>query len=97
MMNRNFTDHAAIRQQQRGIPPLVSDWLLDFGDEQFDGHGGVIRYFSKKCIKKLEREVGRQPVARMSEYLRCYLVQSSGDGKVITLGKRYTNKNFRKA
>jgi hypothetical protein len=97
MMNRNFTDHAAIRQQQRGIPPLVSDWLLDFGDEQFDGRGGVIRYFSKKCIKKLEREVGKQPVARMSEYLRCYLVQSSCDGKVITLGKRYTNKNFRKA
>ena len=95
-MNRSFTDHAAIRQQQRGLPPLVSDWLLDFGDEQFDGHGGVIRFFSKKCIRHLEREVGRKPVARMSEYLRCYLVQSSADGKVITLGKRYTNKHFRK-
>ena len=94
-MNKSFTDHAAIRQQQRGIPPLVSDWLLDFGDEKFDGHGGVIRYFSKKCVRHLERHVGRQPVARMSEYLRCYLVQSSVDGKVITMGKRYTNKHFR--
>ncbi len=96
MMNRNFTDHAAIRQQQRGIPPLVADWLIDYGDEQFDGHGGVVRYFSKQCIRRLEREVGREPVARMSEFLRCYLVQSSKDGAVITVGKRYGNEHIYK-
>ncbi len=95
-MNRNFTDHAAIRQQQRGIPPLVSDWLIDFGVEQFDGHGGIIRYFSKQCVRRLEREIGREPVARMSEFMRCYLVQSTRDGSVITIGKRYQKRHIRK-
>jgi hypothetical protein len=94
MMNRKFTDHAVIRQQQRGIPLLVTDWLMVYGDEQFDGHGGVVRYFSKQCIRRLEREVGREPVARMSEYLRCYLVQSSKDGAVITVGKRYQKEHI---
>jgi hypothetical protein len=93
-MNRNISDHAAIRQQQRGIPPLVSDWLIDFGDEQFDGHGGVIRYFSKQSVRRLQRDIGREPVARMSEYLRCYLVQSSHDGCVITVGKRYQTQHI---
>lgn len=92
-MNNNLTKHALVRQQQRGIPPLIADWLIDFGAEQFDGHGGIVRYFSKQCIRRLEREVGREPVKRMSEFLRCYLVQSSHDGGVITLGKRYGNKH----
>lgn len=95
-MNPSITNHAATRQQQRGIPPLVFDWLMSFGYEQFDGHGGVVRYFTKRCIRQLEREVGRQPVARMSEYLRCYLVQSSKDGAVITVGKRHPNQHIYK-
>ena len=33
------TVHATIRAQQRGVPPLIEDWLLDYGAEQFDGHG----------------------------------------------------------
>jgi len=93
-MSKNFTEHATIRQQQRGIPPLVADWLIDYGDEQFDGHGGIVRFFSKQCIRLLEREVGQKPLARMSEFMRCYLVQSSKDGAVITLGKRYKKKHI---
>lgn len=88
-MSRNFTEHAEIRQQQRGIPPIVSDWLMGYGEEQFDGHGGIVRFFSKQCIRRLEREFGREPIARMSEFLRCYLVQSSKNGAIITVGKRY--------
>ena len=94
IMSRNYTEHAKVRQQQRGIPPLIADWLISYGKEQFDGHGGVIRYFSKDCVRRLEREVGREPIKRMSEFLRCYLVQDSIDGAVITLGKRYENQHI---
>ena len=41
--------------------------------------------------------LGREPVARMSEFLRCYLVQSSTDGTVITVGKRYQKKHIWKS
>jgi len=93
-MQINYSNHAGIRKQQRGIPLLISNWLIDFGDEQFDGRGGVVRFFSKQCIRRLEREIGREPVARMSEFLRCYLIQSSTDGSVITVGKRYQNQHI---
>lgn len=93
-MKLNFTYHASVRKQQRGIPPLIANWLIDYGDEEFDGHGGVVRYFSKQCIRKLERELGRESIKRMSEFLRCYLVQSSKDGVVITVGKRYQNEHI---
>jgi hypothetical protein len=40
--------HAAIRAQQRGIPPLIRDWLFQFGEEQHDGHGAIRRFFSQR-------------------------------------------------
>ena len=88
--------HAAVRAQQRGIPPLITTWLLDNGEETFDGHGGVVRYFVRESVRRMEREIGEQPLRRLSEYLRCYLVQSSRDGAIITLGKRYRNQRIRR-
>jgi len=82
-----LTSHATVRCQQRGIPPLVIDWLHQFGEERFDHRGAAILHFSKRSIRRLERAVGRQPVSKMKEYLRCYAVISNGH--VITAGKRY--------
>ena len=93
-MNIPYTHHARQLTQQRGIPPLINHWLLDYGDEVFDGHGGVIRYFSSNGIRKMERDIGKTPVKRLSEFLRCYLVESSNDGAIITVGKRYPNKHI---
>jgi hypothetical protein len=93
-MEPNTTLHALHRAQQRGVPPLVMNWLLDYGEETFDGHGGVVRYFSPRSIRQLERDVGLTPLKRLSEYLRCYLVQGSQDGNVITVGKRHRGKRL---
>lgn len=71
-MLTNYTNHAAIRSQQRGIPPVISDWLLAYGEEEFNGHGVVVRYFSTTGIRQLEGEIGKKPVQQMSEYLRHY-------------------------
>lgn len=90
------TFHATVRAQQRGVPPLIQNWLLDYGAEQFDGHGGVVRFFSNECIRKMERDIGKAPLKRMSEYLRCYLVQDSSDGTVITVGKRHGAQHIRR-
>ena len=94
LMHTTYTQHATQRTQQRGIPPLINNWLLDYGDEVFDGHGGVIRYFSSSSIRKMEREIGKAPVKRLSEFLRCYLVESSDSGAIITVGKRHPNKHI---
>jgi hypothetical protein len=88
------TTHANTRAQQRGIPRLVTNWLLDYGDELHDGHGAVVRYFSRRSLRRLEREWGSMALRRFSEFLRCYLVESGGDGTIITIGKRHRGRHL---
>jgi hypothetical protein len=84
------TYHAELRAQQRGVPRLIQDWLCAYGKENYDKRGAIIRYFNKDSIRKMEQDFGREPVRRMSEFLRCYLVESN-DGHVVTVGKRHRN------
>lgn len=87
-MSQIISKHAAIRAQQRGIPPFI-DQLLDlYGKEQYDGHGGVVNYFDKCSIRRMEREMGREPVRRLSTWRNAYKVKSSVDGHTITTGLR---------
>ena len=81
-------NHAAVRAAQRGIPPLVDTLLETYGEEQHDGHGAVILYLNKESIRNMERDFGRRPVARLSEWLDAYKVRAA-DGQTITVGHRY--------
>jgi hypothetical protein len=93
-MDLYYSQHAVVRTQQRGIPTVVSSWLVDYGDEVFDGRGGVVRYFTPQTIRMMEHDIGSLAVKRMAEFLRCYLVQRSDDGEIITVGKRYSRKHI---
>lgn len=88
------TQHAIQRSQQRGIPRLIQQWLLDYGKEAFDGRGAIVRYFTSQSIRNMERDFGREPLRRLSEYLRCYLIESAHDGAVITVGKRHNKAHI---
>ena len=81
------TLHAQIRSQQRGIPPLIEQWLDLYGTEEYDGKGAVIVYLCKRSIRCMERDFGKRPVSRMSEWLNAYKVRSTG-GETITIGFR---------
>ncbi|SET06189.1 hypothetical protein SAMN05216412_10313 [Nitrosospira multiformis] len=82
------SSHAAVRAQQRCIPPLIEQWLDQFGEEKYDGNGGILLYFSRASIRAMERAFGRAPVRKMTEYLDAYKVESSHDGRVLTIGHR---------
>ena len=85
-MTRSY--HAAVPAQQRCIPPLIEQWLDQFGEEKYDGNGGILLYFSRASIRAMERASGRAPVRKMTEYLDAYKVESSHDGRVLTIGPR---------
>jgi len=87
------TSHANVRMQQRSIPPLINQWLDQFGEEEYDGHGGITRYFSHFSIRAMERAFGAAPVRKLAEYLNVYKVESSHDGATITIGHRYKRIN----
>lgn len=93
-MLTNYTNHAAIRLQQRGIPPVVSDLLIAYGDEKFDGHGCVIRYFSATGLQELTSDLGKDSTQLMDKHRHCYLVQAIDDGAVITVAKRHLKKHI---
>jgi hypothetical protein len=88
-MARHLTRHAAVRRSQRSIPPIVIEWLHQFGEEAFDGRGGVVRYFSHKSRRQLEHYAGRHFVAESQKYLNRYVVENASDGTLITAGIRY--------
>lgn len=88
------TRHAELRAQQRGIPPMIDQLLDDYGCEEYDGCGAVILYLNKQSIRDMERDLGRRPIARLSEWLNAYKVKGA-NGMTITIGYR-TRRIWRK-
>lgn len=86
----SMTDHGRIRCQQRGIPPLVLDLLLQFGCRHHDHIGAEIVYFDKKAKKRVESYVGGL-IGKLNEHMDCYAVLA--DGHVVTVGDRYKKIN----
>jgi len=80
-----LSHHARVRCQQRGIPPLIQQWLQDFGSEVVS-HGATKRYFDHRAKKRLAAAVGAQVVDRLGSLLNIYIVE--GDDRVITAGHR---------
>jgi hypothetical protein len=89
-----FSKHATDRNQQRGIPPVIHEWLTRFGQEHYDGRGGCRVFFSKTSVKKMNRELGKDFVSKNKQYLDIYRIESSQDGKVITCARK--TKRFKR-
>jgi len=84
-----FSKHAKTRNQQRCIPPIVHQWLDEYGKEVYDKHRGAIKvFFSSESIKRLERNCGRHFIRENKKYLRAYRIEGSSDSKIITCGWR---------
>lgn len=88
MIENTYTQHAIIRMQQRSIPPIIEEWLDEYGEEEHAGKGALYRYFSKRSMKKMQSELGRHFVEQIKKYLLVYKIESSIDGTVITIGWR---------
>lgn len=80
--------HASHRLQKRAIPPIVLDWLRDYGSEQYDGRGAVIRYFDRAAKTRLEQVCGRRFVQMNKKYLAAYMIEDTAGQTVITVGYR---------
>ncbi|QDZ29562.1 hypothetical protein [Noviherbaspirillum sp. UKPF54] len=80
------TRHAQIRQQQRGIPPIVVDLLLGFGATKYAGKGATTHYFDKAARRKIRVYAGRL-APLIDEYLDYYAITSE-DGALVTVAPR---------
>ena len=85
-MNTNMTQHAKIRQQQRGIPPIIIDLLIEYGAEARAGSQATSHYFDKAARRRLHAYAGCL-FGLFDEYLDYYAIISD-DGSVITVAPR---------
>ena len=66
-----MTNHANTRSQQRAIPPMLIDLLLQFGKSEAAGNGVAKMFFDKQARKRVAAYAG--PLARMlDEHLDLY-------------------------
>jgi hypothetical protein len=83
----NMSQHATVRSQQRCIPHLVLDLLLQFGASEPSGDGTHKMFFDKSARRHVHAYVG--PMARLvDEHLDVYAVVSDVEGKIITAAHR---------
>ena len=83
-----YSEHARVRMQQRGVPPLIVEWLLQYGAVAYDHRGCRIRFFNKESRKRIRHEKGDIVLRRFHELFDCYAVVSE-DGTVVTAGHAY--------
>ncbi len=83
-----ISNHGSRRIQKRSVPPIVLDWLRDYGSEQYDGRGAVVRYFDNAAKERLTQVCGRRFVQNNKKYLSVYMVEDTSGESLITVGYR---------
>jgi hypothetical protein len=82
-----LSKHSKTRCQQRCIPPIVQNWLDEFGVIR-EQRGGCLKvFFNRDSQKEMGKKYGRQFVRENKKYLNAYRVESP-NGTVITAGWR---------
>jgi len=82
----NLTEHARIRSQQRSIPPVMVDLLLQFGTTESAGDGANKMFFDKSARRRVQAYFG-QIAPLLNQHLDLYAVVGSDD-QIITVGHR---------
>jgi hypothetical protein len=78
--------HAAVRQQQRGIPGYVIDSLINYGKINHGHHGAEILTFPKAVRQKLRNVLPKSKYIALESHFDCYAVIS--EGVIVTVGHR---------
>lgn len=81
-MRQVHTHHAKARMQQRGIPPMMIDLLMQFGKSQPAGGGASRLFFDKNARRRLKSYAGPMS-GLLNEYLDVYAVIGP-EGQLIT-------------
>ncbi len=82
-----ITHHAQTRLQQRGIPALVVESLLEFGHQAHDHRGGTIIFFDHRARNRLRRQMANDAYKHIESHLDTYAVLGA-DGAIVTVGHR---------
>lgn len=89
-----MTRHAAIRTQQRGIPPWFLALLLAYGRSRHDGHGAVIKSVDRAARQRLQMLLSRTDYAAAERYFDVYAVVAADDQAIVTAAHRTRRRHL---
>lgn len=87
-----FTDHAAVRSQQRGIPAWYLRLLIEHGKTTHDGHGALLKSVSKATRRRLRKILSHDEYVQAERWFGVYAVIST-DNAIVTTAHR-TNRRL---
>lgn len=87
-----LTNHASVRQQQRGILVGVMEAVLAFGDVYRAGNGCVAYFLGEQAVRRHARQL-----RRVADRARNVAVVVSGEGAVVTVQHVPRPKRYWKA
>jgi hypothetical protein len=82
----NMTRHATTRSQQRAIPPMMIDLLIQFGTSESAGSGVSKVFFDKQACRRVSAYAGPL-AASLNEHMDLYAVVAD-DRSIVTVGHR---------
>lgn len=90
-----MTQHAQQRISQRGVPQLIPDLLILYGDSKYIGGQVKVRFFSKRSRKKMSRDLGACVMSQLTRFFNIYLVQDTLTDNIITVVHKKKGKRFK--
>lgn len=80
-----YSHHANIRRQQRTIPPMIAEIIIEYGESRDAGEGAQKFALTKKSMRALRQFAGRELAKAIEPYRNrnAYVVASSG--RIITV------------
>jgi hypothetical protein len=90
MSDITFTMHAETRIQQRGIPPMVIDLLMQFGSASRCG-GAERLTFDKLALRRLRRHLGGDRGLKLIDrWLNVYAIIGD-NGQLVTVAHKHSH------
>jgi hypothetical protein len=90
MSDITFTMHAETRVQQRGIPPMVIDLLMQFGSASRCG-GAERLIFDKLALRRLRRHLGGDRGLKLIDrWLNVYAIIGD-NGQLVTVAHKHSH------
>lgn len=83
-----LSKHASVRSQQRGIPPLIVEWLLEYGHRS-PANGAIRVHMTGRSRRTLSRAVGKQVVGLLGKLLTAEAIIDPSTEAVITVQWRH--------
>ena len=90
MSDITFTMHAETRIQQRAIPPMVIDLLMQFGSASRCG-GAERLIFDKLALRRLRRHLGGDRGLKLIDrWLNVYAIIGD-NGQLVTVAHKHSH------